>query len=66
MLTTVQIHKISLHQVDFEKVRKKFSQGKVENKEFNDFVWKVWNLTYKRNYSEDKVLLGNKCWQEDG
>ena len=47
-LMTVYMHKISLHDDQLEKLRKCFPQGKVLKKEFDEFIWNVWNLPYKR------------------
>lgn len=48
-LMTAQMHKVNLYVEDLKKVREKLGgENGVERNKFDDFVWKIWNIGFRR------------------
>ena len=48
-LMTAQMHKLNLYVDDLKKVREKLGgENGVEKNKFDDFVWKIWNIGFRR------------------
>lgn len=48
-LMTAQMHKVNLYVEDLKKVRERLGgENGVERGKFDDFVWKVWNVGFRR------------------
>ena len=48
-LMTAQMHKVNLYVEDLQKVREKLGgENGVERNKFDDFVWKIWNIGFRR------------------